>query len=311
MNDRDLIYIKTVADEKGISPAAKKLFISQPSLSQSVKRIEKSLNVSLFRRTRHGLLLTPEGEEYYRMASRILSIYAVFEENLENMQELKTGTVSVGTAPHQGLRLLPRFLAEFHLKYPGITVNVTERTAADLQELILNGEIDLALMREPVVKEPIKHIASTGFLRTSFLLLLPPGHPAGKHAFEKEGAPFPILDPKWLRDENFLLPDLSQRLRQTVLEILHKAGIPEPKSDYFSVYGETLALLAASGQGVTILPAQSFSQYTFSKMPDCYSIPEEYGTAWNVSLVTLKDTVLSRAATVFLEELSKYMSDFD
>lgn len=311
MTDKDLLYIKTVADEKGISPAAKKLFISQPSLSQSVKRIETSLNVPLFRRTPRGLLLTPEGEEYYRMASRVLSLYSAFEENLQNIQELKTGTVSIGTTPHQGLRMLPKFLAGFHIKYPGITVNVREGTAADLQRMILSGEIDLALMREYGAEASLKNISTKGFFRTSFLLLLPSGHPAGKHAFFKKDAPLPFLDPKWLRDENFLLPDISHRLRQIVLEILRNAGIQTPKSNYSSIYTETLALLASAGQGVAILPALNFSQYAFLKAPDCYSIPEEYGTFWNISLITLKDIVLSRAATVFLEELSLYMADYN
>lgn len=307
MNDKDFLYIKTVADEGGISQAAKKLFVSQPSLSQSVKRIEESLGVLLFRRTPRGLLLTAEGEEYYRTASKILSIYASFEENLQNMQELKTGNVSIGTAPHQGLRLLPKFLAEFHLKYPGIQVNIREGTAADLQEQIVRGTIDLALVREPAAGNAMNNIESRGLIRTSFLVLLPPGHPAGKHAYLQEGKMYPVLDPKWLREENFLLPDPSQRLRDTVLEILQRAGISNPRSDYFSIYSETLAILAAEGQGAAILPTQYYNQYSLSRKPDCYFVPPEYGTFWNLSLFMLKGVALSRAAGAFLEELCHYM----
>lgn len=310
MNDKDFLYIKTVADEGGISQAAKKLYVSQPSLSQSVKRIEESLGVLLFRRTPRGLLLTAEGEEYYRTASKILSIYADFEENLLNRQELKTGIVSVGTAPHQGLRLLPKILASFYIKYPGITVNVREGTAAELQELLLSGNIDLALIREPTAENSLNNILSRGLLSTSFLILLPQGHPAGRHAVRREGSPYPVLDPKWLREENFLLPDPSQRLRDTVLEILQMAGIPNPKSSYFSMYSETLAILAAAGQGAAILPTRYYDQYHLSPEPECYALPEKYGMFWNLSLVTLKDAVPSRATAAFLEELYRSIDVF-
>lgn len=307
MNDKDFLYIKTVADEGGISQAAKKLYVSQPALSQSVKRIEEGLGVLLFRRTPRGLLLTAEGEEYYRMASKILSIYSDFEENLQNRQELKTGTVAVGTAPHQGLRLLPKILAAFYMKYPGITVNVREGTAAELQELLLRGAIDLAFIRETTAENSLNNILARGLLSTSFLILLPQGHPAGRHAVRLEGSPYPVLDPIWLREENFLLPDPTQRLRDTVLEILRKAGIPNPRSNYFSIYSETLAILAAAGKGAAILPTRYYDHFQLSPKPESYAIPERYGTYWNVSLVTLKDAVPSRATAAFLEEVYRHV----
>ena len=116
MNQKDLIYIKTIVDEGGITQAAKKLFVSQPSLSQSLKRIEESLGVTLFKRTPKGLVLTIEGEEFYQMAVKVMHMYDSFEEEMQNLKELKTGKVIVGTTPHRGMGLFPEFLAEFYLK---------------------------------------------------------------------------------------------------------------------------------------------------------------------------------------------------
>lgn len=70
MTSKELLYVKTVADEKNISRAAKKLFIAQPSLSQSIQRIEDSVGLPLFNRTAGGLTLTFAGERYYHMASK-------------------------------------------------------------------------------------------------------------------------------------------------------------------------------------------------------------------------------------------------
>lgn len=309
MTQKDLIYIKTIADEGGISPAAKKLFLSQPSLSQSVKRIEDSLGVALFNRTPRGLVLTHEGLEYYQMATRILSIYSSFAEGLKDMKDLKTGSFSMGTSPHQGLRLLPKFLANFHLKYPGIEIKIKEGSADDLEEALLKGTIDFALMRDLYPGGTSRSFTSKGLFRVSFLILLPPGHPAGKHAVSSSQKSIPTLDPKWLMEENFLLSDPSQRLRDMVLEILRKAGITDPKSNYSSIYTETLAILAAAGQGVALLPSEYYSPGSLSPAPDCYLIPEEYGAFWNNSLVTLKDASLPRAASVFLDELGQYMNE--
>lgn len=79
MTTKELLYVKTVADEKNISRAAKKLFIAQPSLSQSIQRIEESVGTELFNRTSGGLTLTFAGERYYHMAVQVLKLYQDFE----------------------------------------------------------------------------------------------------------------------------------------------------------------------------------------------------------------------------------------
>ena len=76
MTSRELEYIKTVADEKSISAAARKLYIAQPSLSQSLQRIEENLGAHLFNRTPSGLTLTYAGKRCYQMACQVLKIYS-------------------------------------------------------------------------------------------------------------------------------------------------------------------------------------------------------------------------------------------
>ena len=72
MTTKELLYVKTVADEHNISKAAKKLFMAQPSLSQSIQRIEESIGMPLFHRTTTGLTLTFAGERYYHMAAQVV-----------------------------------------------------------------------------------------------------------------------------------------------------------------------------------------------------------------------------------------------
>lgn len=309
MNQKDLIYIKTIVDEGGITQAARKLFVSQPSLSQSLKRIEENLGVTLFKRTPKGLVLTIEGEEFYRMAVKVMRMYDSFEEEMQNLKELKTGKITVGTTPHRGMILFPEFLAEFYLKYPGIEVKMLEVPTNELEELLLNGKVDLAVLREPVKKSTVERFVYHGLSRESFMIVLPKGHPAGVHAeeYEKDGKKGKILDPKWLAEETFLLPDTSLRLYESVTSILKAAGISNPQCAYHAIYMETLVHLAAAGAGAAIVSTRYVRRREVDKIADVFKIPESYGTFWEVSFATLKDSYLSRAAQVFIEEYRGYL----
>ena len=103
MTSRELEYIKTVADEKSISSAARKLYIAQPSLSQSLQRIEENLGAKLFNRTPSGLTLTYAGERCYQMACQVLKIYSDFEAEISDINQLKTGRIVMGTTNRRGL----------------------------------------------------------------------------------------------------------------------------------------------------------------------------------------------------------------
>ena len=309
LNQKDLIYIKTIVEEGGITQAARKLFVSQPSLSQSVKRIEESLETDLFRRTPKGLVLTPEGEEFYQMASKVMHIYEAFDEEILNLKELKTGTVTVGATPHRGMYLFPEFLAEFYLKYPGIQVNMVEATTNELETMLLNGKLDLAALREPANSESVNSFEYHGLSRDSFLILLPQGHPAGQYAETVEGGIEKVLDPRYLTEETFLLPEANLRLYDSVMNILKTAGISSPRCAYRATYMETLIHLAAAGAGAAIVSAGYWRRRSFNKPIDCYKIPESYGTFWEVSLATLKDAYQSRAAQTFMEEYKRYLEE--
>ena len=88
MTQRELIYVKTIADEGSISKAAQKLYVTQPSLSHCVQRIEESLGTKLFVRNPTGLTLTYVGERYYSVATEILQIYNDFELEVGEISEV-------------------------------------------------------------------------------------------------------------------------------------------------------------------------------------------------------------------------------
>ena len=113
MTSRELLYVKTVAEENSISKAAKKLYIAQPSLSQALQKLEEQLGTPLFNRTTSGLNLTYAGERYYHMAGQILKIYEDFESEISDMNNLKTGRIHLGITNHLGILTLPQTVKRF------------------------------------------------------------------------------------------------------------------------------------------------------------------------------------------------------
>ena len=114
MTTRELLYIKTIADEGSMTRAAQKLFVTQPSLSHCVMNIEQQLGTRLFTRTSGGLVLTYAGEKYYRMACEVLRVYAAFESEISEERALAQGRVTVGITNYLATTHLPRMLPAFH-----------------------------------------------------------------------------------------------------------------------------------------------------------------------------------------------------
>lgn len=301
MTSRELLYIKTIADEKSLTRAAQKLYITQPSLSHCVASIEKQLDTQLFRRTSGGLILTYAGEKYYRMACEVLRVYAAFESEISEESALVRGRITLGITNYLATDLLPRVLPAFHAAHPGIEVRIIEETTDQMERSLLSGKLDFAIMHtgagDGASEDP--GLAREVLSRDPFLIAAPPDTP---FAGEGEG-PFPALDPALLCDQPWLLVTRGQRIRHVADRVLAQAGFT-PHPVFVSRSYETLRRLAAQGMGYTFVPRQYVGilggeQY----QPRYFMIPEHYRAYWELSVVTCKDAYLSRAAKAFLAEL--------
>lgn len=140
MTTKELLYVKTVADEHNISKAAKKLFMAQPSLSQSIQRIEESIGMPLFHRTTTGLTLTFAGERYYHMAVQVLKMYEDFQLEISDINNLKTGRIHIGITNHLGTLVLPRVLPAYKNICPHVEITIHEENTAALEQQLLAGK---------------------------------------------------------------------------------------------------------------------------------------------------------------------------
>lgn len=146
MNIEELEYILTIAEERSLSRAAVKLCMAQSSLSQFLSIYEAEIGTQLFIRNSAGAKLTCSGELFVEYAKHAINDFHQIQNQLWDINDLKSGIVHLAVASARGTRLIPPILKTFSEKYPGIQVEITEENSNDCIPLLLSGRVDLCLM---------------------------------------------------------------------------------------------------------------------------------------------------------------------
>lgn len=150
MNTKQFQYVLTLAREGSFSKAADTLNITQPSLSQYIKKIECEIGLELFDRANGDVRLTDAGRVYLDAGRRILDIEHQMENSFNDLAAHKTGSLIIGTAPYRAASMLPTISRSFQSLHPGMHLIVREGTTAELVEGMEHGEYDLALTLLPI-----------------------------------------------------------------------------------------------------------------------------------------------------------------
>lgn len=145
ININFLKYFHDVAISGSVSAAAKLNFVSQPAISQGIKKLEESLDFSLMLHKRNNISLTAEGQVVFENAKLVFAGIKDFEDKLSYINENVVGKIRIGTSHTLGKKFLPSFLKSFTSKYPDVDVQIILGKTNDLKRLIENKEIDFAL----------------------------------------------------------------------------------------------------------------------------------------------------------------------
>lgn len=164
-------YIYEVYKTRSFSKAAANLYISQPSLSATVKKVETRLGEPLFDRSTSPVQLTACGREYIRCVEQIMDIEKGFDGFLNNMTELKTGDVSIGGSNLFASYILPPIISAFKERYPLVAIKLVEADTSALEKLLFTGQIDIMIDNYPFSKTTYERHAFC----TEQLLLAVPG----------------------------------------------------------------------------------------------------------------------------------------
>ncbi|MCQ2385096.1 MAG: LysR family transcriptional regulator [Clostridia bacterium] len=299
-------YVYAVYEEKSFSKAAKKLFVSQPALSMTVKKTEEELGITIFDRSTSPLTLTEEGEIYIRALEEIRSVERSMRERLSDMTNLKSGVVKVSGENFVSSFIMPPVLMRFAEKYRGIEVELSESNSPDLRQQLLTESIDLLIAHD---FDPSLYTAVRLF-EEQVLLAVPEKFPIvrelGKYAFKGEDIlegkhkkkNAPVSDLSRFREESFLLLKPGNDMHRRGFSLCTEAGFT-PKVGIWLDQLITSYNLARAGLGVAFVTDVLVRT---ARGDGCvYFLLSGEGAKRQMSIGYKKNRYVSRAAFAFLQ----------
>ena len=146
MNEKHMQYVLTVLKEGSFTNAAKKLYVSQPSLSQIIKTAESNLGAPIFDRSTDPITLTPAGQLYVEAARQVTMISTNLRKQVEELSKEEFGTIRLGISVQRGMELLPELYPRFKKRFPHVGLELHEQGSATMEKSVLEGEVGIALL---------------------------------------------------------------------------------------------------------------------------------------------------------------------
>ncbi|NNG65956.1 selenium metabolism-associated LysR family transcriptional regulator [Caldanaerobacter subterraneus] len=208
MNLRQLKIFLTVCQEGSMSKAAKKLYMTQPSISQTIGELEQELNIKLFERINKHLYLTYPGEILREYSKRIISLLEEAENTLLDISNLKTGKLRVGASTTIGTYLIPKILSEFRKKYENTSIFFNIDNTEVIEKQILENSIDIGIVEGPIHSQDI---IIEPFIEDELYLVCSKGH---RWALKK------VIEPWEIEEEELIIREKGSGTREVFETIM-------------------------------------------------------------------------------------------
>jgi LysR family hydrogen peroxide-inducible transcriptional activator len=238
---KDLRYLVAVADQRHFGRAAARCFVSQPTLSAQLKKLEQSLGVQLIERAPNNVSLTEAGEQIVARARHIIEASDEVVALARTQRDPLAGRLRVALLPTIGPYLLPHVMRPIRRSLPRLELRLYEHQTAPMLEKLRGGELDLGILALPV---ELGGLEARELYREAFTVALPERHRlAAREALRAAD----------LEGETLLLLEEGHCLRNQALEVCGAASVSE-REDFRATSLETLRQMVAAGAGVTLLP---------------------------------------------------------
>ncbi|MCL6620002.1 MAG: DNA-binding transcriptional regulator OxyR [Thermomonas hydrothermalis] len=244
MNLRDLKYLVALADLRHFGRAADACFVSQPTLSTQIRKLEEELGVVLVERAPRKVMLTPAGQDVVARARRIIADVEEMKAAARRSHDPASGTLRLGVFPTLGPYLLPHVVPALRQAFPRLELLLVEEKSDVLLQRLRDGQLDAALLALPLHDDQLH---AQFLFEEPFVLAAPEHHPLAQ---AKQ------LHVDALGQETLLLLEDGHCLRDQALDVCRMAGAQE-RSGFRATSLETLRQMVAAGVGVTLLPALS------------------------------------------------------
>lgn len=209
MELKDIRYIITIAQEQSFTHAAEKLYVSQPALSLCVQRLEKQLNTKLFIRDKNLLVLTPAGKMFVEDGRRIIGMTDELTQRIYDAVNFDNGIIKVGFSQFYGRYYSPELFRLFQTRYPGVRIELTEDFSPHLENYLVHGELDLAIIPLPILTDSV--VYEPLFQEKIYLAM--PKRLAMDHCPGSVSA-IPVIDLRLVKDQPFIMLKKFQKIRK-------------------------------------------------------------------------------------------------
>ena len=244
MNLRALQYFVKLADLRHFSKAAIACFVSQPTLSTQIKKLEDELGVQLVERSPKNIMLTPVGLEIADRARLVLSDIDQIRAVARCSGNPANGVLRLGLFPTLAPYLLPHIVPSLRRRYPNLRLQLAEEKTDDILRMLRQGELDAALLALPINHEGLE---TEVLFEEPFVLALPGQHPLTGQSH---------ITMNDLDGQELLLLEEGHCLRDHALEVCSLAHAHE-RVDFHATSMETLRQMVAADVGITLMPMLS------------------------------------------------------
>lgn len=241
MNLRDLRYLVALADHRHFGRAAAASFISQPTLSTQIRKLEDELGIALVERAPRKVMLTPVGRDIAERARKVIADVDQMIQIARRSQDPEAGSVRLGLFPTLGPYLLPHVVPALRKRFPRLELLLVEEKTDQILARLRDGRLDAGLLALPIHDDQL-HVEP--LFKEPFLLAVPQRHPLARR---------PSLTVDELGHQHLLLLEEGHCLRDQALDVCRTAGASE-RDGFRATSLETLRQMVAAGVGITLLP---------------------------------------------------------
>lgn len=291
LNFHQLYIFHAVANHHSFSRAAESLGITQPAVSIQVQELEKSLGVTLFHRRSKGLRVTEVGETVYAYAQQIFVLSDRLMEAVQDMEDLKSGHLTLGASTTPGEFVLPLAVGQFRRTYPGIQLELVIANTRMIVQRILNREMDLGMVGERP-EEHSDELEMIDYLEDEIVLVASPAHPV---------AQAPSVTPRQVVEEGLIVREQRSATRLAAERHFAALGI-EPRIALELGSNQAVKQAAAAGGVVGVISRLGVEAEVKAGMLTLLSV-DGWLCRRPLTLIYPKDRYLSPAQRAFRQFL--------
>ena len=295
MNLKQLEPFVEVAQSGSFSKAAKKLFLTQPTISAHIASLEKELDTRVFVRNTKEVDLSPEGQKLYTYARQILDLTEKIKEEFgRHEEEAKCVTIAASTIPAQ--YLLPDILTRFNEKHPGEQLRILESDSAQVAEQVAEGSVDIGFTGTVLEKKFCKYIP---FYKDQLVVITP--NTEKYQEYKRMGG-----DISWIQEESVIMREEGSGTRKEAEKQLRHLGIRTERLRIIASIAnqETIKKSVIQGMGISILSRLAAKNEVESGRVLEFPIPEA-DEGRDLNLVYNKNHPLTRSAQRFIKTVKE------